>query len=88
MTGGQQRRAPARKFARLAERRDVLRAFARHSRAHELRRRRRHQHLAMPRDVVPVRVRHERQRLRTLRVEPKVVPRQMQAALMKDGDHG
>jgi hypothetical protein len=40
----------------------------------------------MPRDVVAVRVRHERERLPALRVEPQIVSRQMQAALMKNRD--
>ena len=37
--------------------------------------------------MIAVRVRDECERLRALRIEPQVMRREMQPALMEDGDH-
>ena len=76
-----------RTVVRLAESENVFVALARHSRLHQTRRSFRDDDLVVRRDVIAVRVRNKRKRLCVPRIEPQILLRQKNAALISNFDH-
>ena len=70
-----------------AEGQDVLVPFARHSRLHQPGRALRQNDLVVRRNMIAVGMRHEREPFHVPRVQPQILRRQINAALVSNIDH-
>ena len=87
MAGGQERDIQSANGCRLAERQDMFVAFAGQARLHQTRGSFRDDDLVVRRDVIAVRMGNKSERLRVPRIEPKILLRQINAALVSNIDH-
>src|SRR6266576_6828067 len=87
MSRGQQRYLGIMHGPLFAERQNMLASFAWHSRLHQSSGALRHDDLRVRRDVIAVGVRDEREPFRIPRVEPQILRRQINAALVTNLDH-